>query len=96
MSQATNLKNVVLPALRPGVQVNTSPTNYRPLTQVQLQKWEGRGLEFDLATSWELSWSHNRMASINMVLGNRPLVAAENQLSVRPDFNHAAWSFKHR
>jgi branched-chain amino acid transport system substrate-binding protein len=42
MSQATNLKNVVLPTLLPGVQVNTSPTNYRPLTQVQLQKWEGK------------------------------------------------------
>jgi branched-chain amino acid transport system substrate-binding protein len=42
MSQATNLKNVILPTLLPGVQVNTSPTNYRPLTQVQLQKWEGK------------------------------------------------------
>ena len=42
MSQATNLKNIILPTLLPGVLVNTSPTNYRPLTQVQLQKWEGK------------------------------------------------------
>lgn len=42
MSQATNLKNVILPTLLPGVLVNTSPTNYRPLTQVQLEKWEGK------------------------------------------------------
>jgi branched-chain amino acid transport system substrate-binding protein len=26
----------------PGIRVNTSPTNYRPLTQVQLQKWDGK------------------------------------------------------
>ena len=28
MSQATNLKNIILPTLLPGVLVNTSPTNY--------------------------------------------------------------------
>jgi branched-chain amino acid transport system substrate-binding protein len=32
LSQATNLKNVIVPTLLPGVQVNTNPTNYRPLT----------------------------------------------------------------
>jgi len=42
MAQATNLKDVVLPTLLPGIRVNTSPTNYRPLTQVQLQKWDGK------------------------------------------------------
>jgi hypothetical protein len=42
MAQAANLKDVVLPTLLPGIHVNTSPTNYRPLTQVQLQKWEGK------------------------------------------------------
>jgi branched-chain amino acid transport system substrate-binding protein len=42
MAQASSLKDVVLPTLLPGIHVNTSPTNYRPLTQVQLQKWEGK------------------------------------------------------
>jgi branched-chain amino acid transport system substrate-binding protein len=42
MAQAANLKDVVLPTLLPGIHVNTSPTKYRPLTQVQLQKWEGK------------------------------------------------------
>ncbi len=42
MAQATNLKDVVVPTLLPGILVNTSPTNYRPLTQVQLQKWDGK------------------------------------------------------
>lgn len=42
LAQATNLKDVVLPTLLPGIRVNTSPTNYRPLTQVQLQKWDGK------------------------------------------------------
>ena len=27
----------------PGVKVNTSPTNHRPLQQMQLQKWENNG-----------------------------------------------------
>lgn len=42
MAQATNLKDVELPTLLPGIRVNTSPTDYRPLTQVQLQKWDGK------------------------------------------------------
>ncbi|UGV26029.1 branched-chain amino acid ABC transporter substrate-binding protein [Rhodopseudomonas boonkerdii] len=42
MAQAANLKDVMLPTLLPGIHVNTSPTNYRPLTQVQLQKWDGK------------------------------------------------------
>lgn len=41
MSQATNLKDVVIPTLLPGVVVNTSPTNYHPLRQVQMQRWNG-------------------------------------------------------
>jgi len=27
----------------PAIRVNTSPTNHRPLQQMQLQKWEGNG-----------------------------------------------------
>ncbi len=42
MRQATSLKNVEIPMLLPGVVVNTSPTNYHPLRQVQLMKWDGQ------------------------------------------------------
>jgi branched-chain amino acid transport system substrate-binding protein len=43
MAQANNLRNVEVPTLLPGVRVNTSPTNHRPLQQMQLQRWEGQG-----------------------------------------------------
>lgn len=43
MRQANNLRDVEVPTLLPGVRVNTSPTNHRPLQQMQLQRWEGQG-----------------------------------------------------
>lgn len=46
MKQATNLKNLEVPILLPGIKLNTSPTNYHPLRQLQLQKWSGK--------SWDL------------------------------------------
>jgi len=46
MKQATSLKNVVIPSLLPGVLVNTSPTNYHTISQLQLMKWNGK--------SWDL------------------------------------------
>ena len=42
MKQAANLKDLELPTLLPGIKVNTSPTNYHPITQMQLQKWDGK------------------------------------------------------
>jgi branched-chain amino acid transport system substrate-binding protein len=41
MKQATNLKDVEEPTLLPGIHLNTSPTNYHPITQMRLQKWDG-------------------------------------------------------
>jgi branched-chain amino acid transport system substrate-binding protein len=41
MRQATNLKDLEVPTLLPGIKVNTSPTNYHPLRQAQLQQWDG-------------------------------------------------------
>lgn len=46
MRQATNLKNVEVPTLLPGIRVNTSPTNYHTIGQVQLMRWGGK--------SWDL------------------------------------------
>jgi len=43
MREANNLSDVEVPTLLPGIRVNTSPTNHRPLQQMQLQRWEGNG-----------------------------------------------------
>ena len=45
MKQATNLKELEIPVLLPGIKVNTSPTNYRPIRQMQLMKWGGKTWE---------------------------------------------------
>jgi len=42
MKQATNLHDLSNPVLLPGIRVNTSPTNYHPLRQEQLEKWTGK------------------------------------------------------
>ena len=41
MNQALNLHDLELPTLLPGIKVNTSPTNYHPLRQMQLAKFDG-------------------------------------------------------
>jgi branched-chain amino acid transport system substrate-binding protein len=46
MKQAANLKDIELPLLLPGIKVNTSPTNYSPIRQMQLATFNGE--------SWEL------------------------------------------
>ncbi|HEY4956246.1 MAG TPA: ABC transporter substrate-binding protein [Caldimonas sp.] len=46
MRQAANLKNFKLPLLLPGMHLNTSPTDFFPVQQAQLQKFTG--------TQWQL------------------------------------------
>ena len=41
MRQAANLHDLELPVLLPGVRLNTSPTSYRPIQQMRLQRWTG-------------------------------------------------------
>lgn len=41
MKQAANLHNLELPTLLPGIRVNTSPTNYHPIRQLQFGKFDG-------------------------------------------------------
>ncbi len=45
MKQATNLKDLEIPTLLPGIKVNTSPTNYHPIRQLQLARWNGKTWE---------------------------------------------------
>ena len=42
MKQAASLKDQVIPQLLPGILINTSPTNFHPLRQLQLQRWDGK------------------------------------------------------
>jgi branched-chain amino acid transport system substrate-binding protein len=46
MRQAANLKDLELGMLLPGVKINTSPTDYFPLEQIQLERFNGVSLEF--------------------------------------------------
>ena len=45
MKQVTSLKNPGNPLLLPGIEINTSPTNYHPIKAMQLQKWTGKTFE---------------------------------------------------
>jgi branched-chain amino acid transport system substrate-binding protein len=45
MRQATNLKDFRAPLLYPGITVNTSPTNYSPIRQLQLATFNGANWE---------------------------------------------------
>ena len=42
MRQAANLKNVELPLLLPGIKVNTSPTDFYPIEQLMMAKFDGK------------------------------------------------------
>ena len=45
MRQAANLKGVDLGMLLPGITVNTSPTDYYPLEELQMRRFNGEGWE---------------------------------------------------
>jgi branched-chain amino acid transport system substrate-binding protein len=45
MRQAANLKDLELPLLLPGIRINTSPTNYSPIRQMQLATFNGERWE---------------------------------------------------
>ncbi len=42
MRQAANIHDLDLPMLLPGVAVNTSPTDFRPLKQMRLVRFDGQ------------------------------------------------------
>ena len=43
MRQAADLHDLALPMLLPGIKVNTSPTNFYPVNEMQLVRFEGDG-----------------------------------------------------
>ena len=42
MRQAASLKNLEVPMLLPGIQINTSATDFYPIEQLQLQRFDGK------------------------------------------------------
>jgi len=46
LKQATSIKGLTLPMLLPGIEINTSETDYRPIDSMQMQRFNG--------TKWEL------------------------------------------
>jgi branched-chain amino acid transport system substrate-binding protein len=42
MRQAANLKDLELPMLLPGIKINTSPSDFYPIEQVQLARFDGK------------------------------------------------------
>jgi branched-chain amino acid transport system substrate-binding protein len=45
MKQAASIKNLELPGLLPGIKVNTSATDFAPISQIQLMKFKGETWE---------------------------------------------------
>jgi branched-chain amino acid transport system substrate-binding protein len=45
MKEAANIKNLELDGLLPGIKVNTSPTNFAPIRQLQLTRFKGETWE---------------------------------------------------
>jgi ABC-type branched-subunit amino acid transport system substrate-binding protein len=45
MRQAANIKNFEIGVLLPGIKVNTSPTDYFPLEELQMRRFTGQGWE---------------------------------------------------
>jgi branched-chain amino acid transport system substrate-binding protein len=41
MKQAANIKDLALPLFIPGIKINTSPTDYHPIQQLQLVRFDG-------------------------------------------------------
>jgi len=41
MKQAANLHELSLPMLLPGITINTSPTDFAPIKQVQMARFDG-------------------------------------------------------
>jgi branched-chain amino acid transport system substrate-binding protein len=41
MKQAASLNNLALPMLLPGIAINTSATNFAPIKQAQIRRFDG-------------------------------------------------------
>jgi branched-chain amino acid transport system substrate-binding protein len=46
MKQAASLKNFEIGVLLPGIKINTSPTDFAPIKQMQMMRFKGESWEF--------------------------------------------------
>jgi branched-chain amino acid transport system substrate-binding protein len=42
MKRVTNIQSLAIPTLLPGITVHTTPTDYRPISAMQLARWDGK------------------------------------------------------
>jgi branched-chain amino acid transport system substrate-binding protein len=42
MKQAASLHDFILPMLLPGIKINTSPTDFAPIKQIQMGRFDGQ------------------------------------------------------
>ena len=42
LKEALNIKDMQLPMMLPGIKVNTSPTDYYPIEDMQMMRWSGK------------------------------------------------------
>jgi branched-chain amino acid transport system substrate-binding protein len=42
MKQAANLHDLALPMMLPGITINTSPTDFAPIKQIRMARFDGR------------------------------------------------------
>jgi branched-chain amino acid transport system substrate-binding protein len=42
MKEAANLHNFRVPMLLPGIEINTSPTDFAPVKQIQMARFDGQ------------------------------------------------------
>src|SRR5438034_1119922 len=80
MRQAANLKNFQLPLGRPGIAINTSPTDFQPFKALQLQRFDGKQwVGFDEAVQ-----DVDQLLDIRHVQADRRLVEDIERVLLRP------------
>jgi branched-chain amino acid transport system substrate-binding protein len=56
MKEAANLHDFTVPMLLPGIKINTSPTDFAPIKQIQMARFDGeRWKLFGAVLSGEIS-----------------------------------------
>ena len=73
MKQAANLHDLETPVLLPGIKINTSPTNFHPIRQMQLSRWTG-SISSCSARCWRAAptWVDRRQPFVHPILPEIP------------------------
>ena len=88
MKQAASIKDLELGGLLPGIKVNTSPTDFAPISPVQLQKFKGE--------AWELFRRDHerRRRRLTIRKSNRPIRGPDSpRRNILRGFSFAAFGW---